>query len=295
LNFYQTYRQPDPESMIEKTVPKKRYIFASDFDQTLSFNDSGYVLAEILGISEAEFERKASGMAKLNLVQQGGELAYLLLHDPEFRKVRPEHLYDAGKRVRLKPNIDLLYSFLSEEVEGYHFDFYVISAGPVEVIRSALEGIIPADHIYGTEFEYNKHGEIERILQVTAGYGKVAVIDQLLETLRTGPDRIVYVGDGSSDIHVMLHVNRRDGFTIAVSKNKYLAPIAKRSVISDSALAILVPILEEVVGWDQHSIRNLFEAKGLLIQQWDKVQTDVLTIVPSMAPAEERADAAIAD
>jgi HAD superfamily phosphoserine phosphatase-like hydrolase len=282
--------------MIERINPKKRYIFASDFDQTLSFNDSGYVLAELLGISEAEFERKATGMAKLNLVQQGGELAYLLLHDPEFRsKVRPEHLYEAGKRVRLKPNIDSLYSFLSDEVEGYHFDFYVISAGPVEVIRSALEGIIPADHIYGTEFEYNKQGEIERILQVTAGYGKVAVIDQLLETLRTGPDRIVYVGDGSSDIHVMLHVNRRDGFTIAVSENKYLAPIAKRSVISDSALAILIPILEEVVGWDQHSIRNLFESKGLLIQQWDKVQTDVLTIVPSVAPPVERVDAVIAD
>ena len=296
MNLYQQNQLPEPESMIEKIHPKKRYIFASDFDQTLSFNDSGYVLAELLGISEAEFERKATGMAKLNLVQQGGELAYLLLHDPEFRsKVRPEHLYKAGKQVRLKPNIDLLYRFLSEEVEGYHFDFYVISAGPVEVIRSALEGVIPADHIYGTEFEYNKHGEIERILQVTAGYGKVAVIDQLLENLRTGPDRIVYVGDGSSDIHVMLHVNRRDGFTIAVSENKYLAPIAKRSVISDSALAILVPILEEVVGWDSHSIRNLFEAKGLLIQQWDKVQTDVLTIVPSFAPAEERADAAIAD
>ena len=116
------------------------------------------------------------------------------------------------------------------------------------MIRSALEGIIPPDHIYGTEFEYNDDGEIERIKQVTAGYGKVAVIDQLLEKLKTGPDRIVYVGDGSSDIHVMLHINRRDGFTIAVSENKYLAPIAKRSVISDSALAILVPILEEVVG-----------------------------------------------
>src|ERR1700733_4532933 len=116
----------------------KRYLFASDFDQTLSFNDSGYVLAELLGISTSEFERKSTGMAKLNLVQQGGELAYLLLHDPEFRsRVRREHLYEAGKGVRLKPNIDSLYSFLSDEVAGYHFDFYVISAGPVEVIRSA--------------------------------------------------------------------------------------------------------------------------------------------------------------
>ena len=279
--------QPDFD-MVERTQPRKRYIFASDFDQTLSFNDSGYVLAELLGISTSEYERKTTGMTALNLVQQGGELAYLLLHDPEFRsRARPEHLYEAGKRVRLKPNIDLLYRYLSEEVPGFHFDFYVISAGPVEVIRSALEGIIPPEHIYGTEFEYDAEGAIERIKQVTAGYGKVAVVDQLLEKLKVGPDRLVYVGDGSSDIHVMLHVNRRDGFTIAVSENKYLAPIARRSVISDSALAILVPILEEVVRWDSASIRALFEEKGLLIQQWDKVQTDVLTIVPIPEPENE--------
>src|SRR5579875_155206 len=148
--------QPELDTMVEKIAAKKRYIFASDFDQTLSFNDSGYVLSELLGIPTSEYERKATGMAKLNLVQQGGELAYLLLHDPEFRsRVRREHLYEAGKLVRLKPNIDALYQFLSEDVDGYHFDFYVISAGPVEVIRSALEGIIPADHIYGTEFEYD--------------------------------------------------------------------------------------------------------------------------------------------
>lgn len=284
------HRENDTLAMIstETQTQTKRYILASDFDQTLSFNDSGYVLSEILGIPEAEFERKINGMAKLNLVQQGGELAYLLLHDPEFRKVRREHLYEAGKRVRLKPNIDALYSFLSNDVEGFHFDFYVISAGPVEIIRSALEGIIPPDHIFGTEFEYNERGEIERIVQVTAGYGKVAAIDQLLDELRTGSDRIVYVGDGSSDIHVMLHINRRDGFTIAVSENKYLAPIAKRSILSDNALAILIPILEEVVGWDSASIRAVFEQKGFLIQQWDKVQTDMLTIIPSVAPILER-------
>jgi HAD superfamily phosphoserine phosphatase-like hydrolase len=282
------------KNLVERSSAKKRYILASDFDQTLSFNDSGYVLAELLGISEQEFERKASGMAKLNLVQQGGELAYLLLHDPAFRKVRREHLYEAGKLVRLKPNIDALYKFLSKSVEGCHFDFYVISAGPVEVIRSALEGIIPADHIFGTEFAYNTAGEIDRITKVTAGYGKVAAIDQLLEDLKTGPDRIVYVGDGSSDIHVMLHVNRRDGFTIAVSENKYLAPIAKRSIISDNALAILIPILEDVVGWDSTSIRAVFEEKGFVIQQWDKVQTDTVTIIPSsgLVTADHRAVAA---
>src|SRR6516225_7553058 len=254
--------------------PKKRYILASDFDQTLSFNDSGFVLGELLGIPLAEFDRKTTGMAKINLVQQGGELAYLLLHDPEFRKVRRDDLYEAGKGVRLKPNIRALYEFLSSSVESYHFDFYVISAGPVEVI-------IPPDHIYGTEFEFNSKGEIERIVHVTAGYGKVAAIDHLLEQQQLGPERVVYIGDGSSDIHVMLHVNRRDGYTIAVSENKYLAPIAKRSIISDNALAILIPILEDVAKWSSVDIREVFEAKGFLIQQWDKVQTDLLTIIPS--------------
>src|ERR1700694_4527822 len=99
--------------------PLKRYIFGSDFDQTLTFNDSGYVLAELAGIPTDEFDRKAKGMAKLNLVQQGAELAYLLLHDPKFQnRVRREHLIEAGKAVRLKENIALLYEILKSGIDG---------------------------------------------------------------------------------------------------------------------------------------------------------------------------------
>jgi len=257
----------------------KQYIFASDFDQTLSHNDSGYVLSELLGIPTEEFERKAEGMAKLNLVQQGGELAYLLLHDPEFHdRVRPEHLREAGKRIRLKENIDFLHRVLNKGISGYRFEFYVVSAAPVEVIQSALEGIVPADHIFGTQFRYHPSGEIAAIEKVTAGYGKVATLDRLQTDLQISSDRIVYVGDGSSDVHVMLHVNRRDGFTIAVSENKHLAPIAKRTVLSSNALGVLIPILEEIVGWDRIQIRAFLESQGFVIQEWDKVSTDVVTI-----------------
>src|SRR6185312_9686878 len=75
-------------------------------------------------------------------------------------------------------------------------------------------------------------------------------------------DHIVYVGDGSSDIHVMLHVNMRDGFTIAVSEAKHVAHIAKRTLLSSSALAVLAPILEEIAGWPRLKIRQLFESHG---------------------------------
>ena len=234
--------------------PVKRYIFASDFDQTLTFNDSGYVLSELVGIPTEEFERKAKGMAKLNLVQQGAELAYLLLHDPEFQsRVRKEHLYQAGKGVRLKENIALLYEILKSGIDGYHFDFYVLSAAPVEVIQSALEGIVPPSHIYGTEFRYNEAGQIDSIARATAGYGKVAMLDQLQAEQQVGPDHIIYVGDGSSDLHVMLHVNVRDGFTIAVSEAKHVSQVAKRTILSSNALAVLAPILEDVVGWERAS------------------------------------------
>src|ERR1700722_17057412 len=99
--------------------PPKHYLLASDFDQTLSFNDSGLVLSEMLGISG--FEQRVAGLARSNLVQQGGELAYLIRHDPEFRGVRAEHLAEVGRRVRLKGAIPSLVQFLSRGVEGYSF------------------------------------------------------------------------------------------------------------------------------------------------------------------------------
>ena len=270
--------------------PLRRYIFASDFDQTLTFNDSGYVLAELVGIPTEEFERKAKGMAKINLVQQGAELAYLLLHDPEFHaKVRKEHLYEVGRRIRLKGEIKLLYQILKGGIDGYEFDFYVLSAAPVEVIQSALEGIVPADHIFGTEFRYKPSGEIDTIVRATAGYGKVAVLDHLQEQHVSGPDHVIYTGDGSSDINVMLHINARDGLTIAVSESPNVSQIAKRTVLSSSALAVLAPILEEVAGWERYRIRGFFEANGMLIQEWERVRTDWLTLRPAVGePTETR-------
>ena len=261
---------------------RKHYLFASDFDQTLTFNDTGYVLSELLGISVKEFERKAKGMAQLNLVQQGAELSYLLLHDPEFHsRVRRDDLIEVGKRIRLKDNIKQIYEILDKRIDGFHFDFYVLSAAPVEVIQSALEGIVPADHIFGTEFKYSTSGEIESLVRATAGYGKVTRLEQLEKQLDLPADHVVYVGDGSSDIHVMLHVNRRDGFTIAVSESKLVAQIAKRTVLGENALATLVPILEEIAGWHRPQIRQLFESYGFLIQGWDRVQTDWVTLRPS--------------
>jgi HAD superfamily phosphoserine phosphatase-like hydrolase len=250
---------------------------ASDFDQTLSFRDSGLVLSELLGVSG--FEQRVAGLARSNLVQQGGELAYLIRHDPEYRGVRREHLLEAGRRVRLKAAIPALVDFLQKGTEGYRFSFFVISAAPREIVISALDGIVPPDHIYGTELEFDgRSGEVQAIRRVPAGYGKVAVVEELEHRLGIAPDRMIYVGDGSSDVHVMLHVNNHDGFTIAVSENKQLARIAKSTVLSENAFSILVPILDQLFRWRTGDIRSLFESYGLTLHEWEKERTDRVRI-----------------
>ena len=258
----------------------KQFLLASDFDQTLSFNDSGAVLSELIGFHG--FDNKVKGLSEMNLVQQGAELSYLILHDPDFRKVRREHLVETGKRIRLKHDVALFARALDNLADGYKFHFNVISAAPQEIIQSALEGIVPPDHIFGTRFRYNDAtGEVDSIIRASAGWGKITVLEELRANLGISHDQIIYMGDGSSDIPVMMHVNQYDGLTIAVSEAKFITRVAKRTVVSDNAMSVLVPVLEKVLRWDSARIRRLFASYGLTLLEWDKMRTDRLTIQDS--------------
>jgi phosphoserine phosphatase len=259
------------------TATPRHYLIASDFDQTLSFNDSGAVLSELIGASS--FDEKVRGLAGTNLVHQGGELAYLIRHDPEFRGVRREHLEETGRRVRLRSHIPELVRLLDEGLGDVRFSYFVISAAPREVIEAALDGIVPPERIFGTVLDFEPgSGEVRSIARVPAGYGKVAVVEELEARLGTAPDRTIYVGDGSSDVHVMLHVNNREGFTIAVSENQQLARIARTTMLSDNAFSIMVPILEQVLGWRTAEIRSLCERHGLTLEGWEKARTERVTL-----------------
>ena len=75
----------------------------------------------------------------------------------------------------------------------------------------------------------------------------------------------------------MLHVNRSDGLTIAASEARHIASIAQGTVMS-GALSVVIPILEDILNLDRTQVRLLFEQHGVLIQEWDRVRTDWLTI-----------------
>jgi 2-hydroxy-3-keto-5-methylthiopentenyl-1-phosphate phosphatase len=266
----------------------QQYLLASDFDQTLSFNDSGVVLSELIGFHS--FDEKVRGLSNINLVQQGAELSYLILHDPDFRRVRRDHLIETGKRIRLKHDVKLFADSLDTLSEDFRISFHVISAAPQEIIQSALQGIVAPENIYGTRFRFNEStGEVDSIIRASAGWGKITVLEELRAQLGISHDHIIYMGDGSSDLPVMMHVNQHDGLTIAVSEAKFITRVARRTVLSDNAMSVLVPVLEDVLRWDSVTIRRFFATRGLTLREWDKMRTDLLTIgdrtEPNAAPA----------
>jgi phosphoserine phosphatase len=258
----------------------RNFLLASDFDQTLSFNDSGVVLSELIGFHG--FRDKVMGLADINLVQQGAELSYLILHDPDFRRVRREHLVETGRRIRLKHDVGLFARVLDNLGEGQKFNFNVVSAAPQEIIQSALEGIVSPDHIFGTRFRYDEAtGEVNSIIRAAAGWGKITVLEELRANLGISHDHIIYMGDGSSDLPVMMHVNQYDGLTIAVSEAKFISRVAKRTVLSANAMSVLVPVLERFMNWNSAEIRRFFGSYGLTLLEWDRMRTDILTIQES--------------
>jgi len=238
------------------------------------------VLAELIGVQG--FHDKVRGLAQINLVQQGAELSYLILHDPEFRRVRREHLIEAGKLIRLKRDVKLFAKTLDTLAEGYKFNFHVISAAPQEIIQSALEGIVEPENIHGTRFYYEPgNGEVKAIVRASAGWGKITVLEEIRSQLGISHDHIVYMGDGSSDLPVMMHVNSYDGLTIAVSEAEFITRVAKRTVLSDNAMSVLVPVMEDVLRWDSARIRRTFAQYGLMLREWGKSRTDQLLIQES--------------
>jgi len=249
----------------------KAYVVASAFDSTLVLSSCGIALSENLGLSPSRFEDKTVSLRAQNLVQPGAELTYLLLHDPEYRtRTRKEHLVRAGHEILPKRNVRELAAFLGGGIDACRFDFHIISALPQDMVESALEDIVPADHIHGTRLLYDASGKVEGAARVNTGHGKVMVLDSLQDVTWAG---VIYMGGSSSDVHAMLYVNARQGLTIAASEDRSIAHIARRTVLSDDALSLLVPILRDIIGWDTKRICAFWDAHGLTVYDWEQLWT----------------------
>lgn len=257
---------------------KKKILFVSDFDKTLSTGDVGYLLSAKVGVSPEEFDRKIEEIKRRNIVQLGGELAHLIIQDPDFvGKVTKDLLYEVGEEIVLKKGVNELMKIFAEGIDDFTFSTYIVSAAPKECVEKAVEGIFPLENIFGTSFIY-KDNVVQDVERTNAGHAKVSTIDMLKVKEKVTRNSIIYVGDGSSDVHVMLHLLSYNGFTITVSPAPYMGHICRRSVISDNVLSILVPILQDMLKYDQERVRAFFEDRGHAILEWNRADTEWLDI-----------------
>ncbi len=254
---------------------KEKYLFVSDFDKTLSLEDSGYLLSEKVGIAPEIYGEKIELIRKKNLVQLGGELAYLITSDEDFKgKVTKRLLEEVGKEVKLKKNVKKLVRILKEGFNNKSFVTFVATATPKEIAVSALTGMIPSEQVYGTNLAFDQNGLVTGLNRTGAGDAKVNILDYLKIREKAPRDRIIYVGDGISDVRVMLHVHVYHGYAIAVSSSSYLGHIANRTVISDNALAILIPILEDIMDYAENRIREFFSSLNIPISEWKRAKVE---------------------
>jgi 2-hydroxy-3-keto-5-methylthiopentenyl-1-phosphate phosphatase len=259
----------------EVIMPEKSYLFVSDFDKTLSLDDSGYLLAEKLNVSPKDFDRKIEDVRRKNIVQLGGELAFLITRDNDFRgRVSKSLLQEIGREIKLKKSVSQLFSLLEKGIDNKKFWAYVTSAGPWELIVEALNKIVPAQNIFATTFEYDEQDMAIEVERTGAGDAKVATIDALKIQLKVPRSQIIYVGDGTSDVHVMLHVKAYNGYPINVSTSPYMGHISKRTVISDNTLAVLIPILNNIFGYSETQIIDFFSQIKTPIHEWNRAQIE---------------------
>ena len=88
---------------------------------------------------------------------------------------------------------------------------------------------------------------------------------------------------GARTFTVMMHVNQNEGLTIGVSQTPYIVETSRRTVLSDNAMSVLIPILEEMAGRSSHQIRDLFEERGFMVKEWERSRTDRLIIERAVA------------
>ena len=113
-----------------------------------------------------------------------------------------------------------------------------------------------------------------------------------LDVYATRDDVLADVRKGSSTRHDFLacQLLKQNGIFSILGHIVGLKPVLGRlllllftsNLITFGSGRVMVPILEQVLGWTPVGIRALFESNGLTLHEWEKAHTDRVTVRPSL-------------
>ncbi len=213
-----------------------------DFDETL-VEESTTAFIESLGVDSEKFWNITNN----RLMKNGWDpvpaymfrLIQLSLDKPETR-ITKQKLKDFGNNVVYKKGVTQLFDNLRNYISNKHKDtkleYYIISSGIFEIIQNTSIAKEFTD-IWASDFEYQKNGEIlfpkklisftdktRYIFQISKGQigkaykNKPYVANEKVpeDSYRIPINRMIYIGDGMTDVPCFSLIKNYGGTTLAV-------------------------------------------------------------------------------
>ncbi len=211
-----------------------------DFDDTLA-HDSTTDFLEAWGVDVEKFW----GVENKHLMETGWDpvLSYMyqmqLLSKKEPQKqLTQAELKAFGNKVRFYPGVQELFPYLREfvhhEDKSFHLEFYIISSGLGDLIRSTPIAGEFTD-IFASEFAYNEEGAVvfpQRVVsftdktrylfQISKGIvgpeyaNKPFEVNRKVKELRIPLANMIFIGDGLTDVPCFSLMAKNQGIPLAV-------------------------------------------------------------------------------
>lgn len=212
--------------------------FMYDFDGTLSpGNMQEYGFLDKLGESSTEFWRKSNEEARKFEMDPISAYMHLMIKETESRalNISKENLIKLGQTVELFPGVETWFKRINEyaHTKGLKVEHFIISSGLKEII----EGTPIAKEfrkIFASAFIFDAYGKpiwpaqivnfttktqyIFRINKDSLDLADVKKVNQYIpqDERRVPFRRMVYFGDGDTDVPCMKLFKAEGGFSIAV-------------------------------------------------------------------------------
>ena len=213
-----------------------------DFDKTLCTKDmQEYTFIPNLGIDSASFWSDANKLRNEDKMDQVLTYMYLMVRKTLDlgHHVTRDYLHDMGKDIELFPGVEDWFKRINKfgKEHGVTIEHYIISSGVKEIIEGSVIGKY-FKVIYASEFYYDEHGyavwpkiainytnKTQFLKRINKGVLDVADDYNINRKMRVQDKRIpmkrmIYIGDGITDVPCMKLTKDGGGVSIAVYTDK---------------------------------------------------------------------------
>ncbi len=272
-------------------VPKPIIAIIYDFDKTLTDQDmQNYSFIPALGMTPPEFWEETGKFSQDTGVERILSYMFMMIVKAKEKGIvlTRDYLFSLGKEVEYFKGVKTWFERINKygEEKGIEIEHYIISSGTKEII----DGSEIAKHfkaIFGCEFYFDPETNIpvwpklainytaktQFYFRITKGVLNVSEDNALnRKSVHRIPHRnVIYVGDGMTDVPVMLLVKQNGGHSIAVypkgerEKVEYLYHegrvnfVARADYSENSEISKIIKLIV-----DQVNIAEQIEKKKLL-------------------------------